>query len=215
VPRPLPSRPPTSNTVTSLSGIRFTFTCQRCGSILESRGDLCEQQGRCPTCGAVFVIPRVDPRTGLPTSTAAVADDGQLPTPMHAFATAGGKAPTIERMDGGEQMIVCPRCQRKMPIDSDTCGACGMPFTMEGASAVANAGPGSNSYATWSMTIGILSIVTFCIPGLGLAAIALGVKGLNRATTIGGERTGRGMAITGIICGVVALGLNGVLFFMS
>ncbi|MFQ5412265.1 MAG: DUF4190 domain-containing protein [Phycisphaerae bacterium] len=204
---------PTSNTVTPLSGIRFTFTCQRCGSILESRGDLCDQQGRCPTCGAVFVIPQVDPRTGLPMSKAEVADDGQLPTPMHAYATAGRKAPTITRLDNGEQVIICPRCRGRMPVDSDTCGTCGMPFTMEGAAAIANTGPSSNHLAKWSMTIGVISVVTFCIPGLGLVAIGLGVKGLKRASNVGSERSGRTMALAGIVCGFVALGLN-VMFYI-
>jgi DNA-directed RNA polymerase subunit RPC12/RpoP len=112
---------------------RFTFSCQRCGSVLEAIGEQCGQTGRCPTCGAVFVVPPVDPETGTATEVAVVADDGQLPTPMHAYATAGDRAPKIVRRETGEQVIVCPRCRREMPIDADGCTACGVPFTLEGA----------------------------------------------------------------------------------
>ncbi|MCG8408542.1 MAG: DUF4190 domain-containing protein [Phycisphaerales bacterium] len=188
------------------AAIRFTFSCQRCSSILEARGDLGGKQGRCPTCGAVFVVPRVDPRTGLPLSSAAVEDDGQLPTPMHAYATAGSKAPTIRRLPTGEQVIHCPRCRRDMPVDSNTCTACGMPFTMEGAAAVTYTNSGSNGLATASLTVGIIAMVAACIPGLGLVAIGLGYGGLKRAEKMGADAPGRSMAIAGIVLGALSLG---------
>lgn len=187
------------------AGIRFTFSCQRCSSILEARGDLGGRQGRCPTCGAVFVVPQVDPHTGLPVSSAVVEDDGQLPTPMHAYATAGRKAPTIRRLPTGEQVIICPRCRRDMPIDANTCKACGMPFTMEGAAAVAYAGSPGNTLATASLTFGVVALFLFCLPGLGLLAIGLGIGGLKKAENMGVDRPGRSMAIAGIVLGAVSL----------
>jgi len=193
--------------------IRFTFTCQRCSSILEARGDMGGQHGRCPTCGAVFVIPQVDPRTGLPAGPAVVEADGQLPTPMHAYATAGDKAPKIRRLQSGEQVIVCPRCRRDMPVDAETCSACGLPFTMEGAAAVSEVGSGRNGLATASLTIGVISLLAFCLPGLGLLAIGLGIGGLRRAEKMGPQRTGRSMAIAGIVCGSLATGWLMALLF--
>lgn len=188
------------------AAIRFTFTCQRCGSILEARGDMGGRHGRCPTCGAVFVIPRVDPNTGLATGPAVVAEDGQLPTPMHAYATAGSKAPAIKRLTSGEQVIVCPRCGREMPVDADTCRSCGIPFTMEGASTIALVGSGMNGLATTALTLGILAALLGCLPGFGVVAIGVGLGGLRRAERLGPGRPGWGMSLAGILLGVASLG---------
>ncbi|HVP12342.1 MAG TPA: DUF4190 domain-containing protein [Phycisphaerae bacterium] len=187
---------------------RFTFCCQRCGSILEGLGEQCGQPGRCPTCGAVFVVPAVDPRTGSAAAVAVVADDGQFPTPMHAYATAGDRAPKIVRRSDGQQVIVCPRCRREMPIDADGCTACGLPFTLEGATpgAVAiSAEAMENNLATAALTVGILSVLSFCLPVLGPVAIGLGIAGIRRAGKLRGAGSGRGMAIAGIILGAAAV----------
>jgi len=189
----------------SAAHLRFTFTCQRCGSVLEAVGDMCGQSGRCPTCGAVFVIPPVDANTGLATEPARVAEDGQLPTPMHAYATAGGKAPRIRTRPGGEQVIVCPRCGRDTGVDANTCSGCGLPFTMEGAAAVAQTAEGTSTLATWSLTVGVLSVLTFCFPALGPVAIGLGVSAIRRSSLYGQAQSGRSMAIAGIICGCASL----------
>ena len=185
---------------------KFTFSCQRCSSILEARGEMSGERGTCPTCGAVFVIPETDPNTGLPTGPAEVEADGQLPTPMHAYATAGDKAPIIRRLASGEQVIVCPRCERNSPVDVHTCSTCGMPFTMDGSAAITQAGTGGNTLATASLTVGIISMLAACLPGLGLVAIGLGIGGLKRAEKLGPDRPGRGMAIAGIVCGALAMG---------
>lgn len=189
--------------------IRFTFTCQRCASILEASSNLVRKSGRCPTCGAVFTIPEVDFRTGLATGPAVVKDDGQLPTPMHAYATAGQKAPKIVRLPNGEQVIVCPRCTKNLPVDADTCPSCGIPFTMEGAASMAAAGPSrDNSMAGLSLTLGILSLLLFCLPILGPIAIGFGIGGFRRSQKLPNQQ-GRGMAIGGIACGIVSLGIFG------
>jgi len=185
---------------------RFTFSCQRCSSILEARGEMSGERGTCPTCGALFIIPRTDPNTGLPLGPAVVEADGQLPTPMHAYATAGDKAPIIRRLASGEQVIVCPRCERHSPVDAHVCATCGMPFTMDGSAAIAQISSGRNGLATASLTVGVVSLLAGCLPGLGLVAIGLGIGGLNRAENRGPDRLGRGMAIAGIVCGTMAVG---------
>lgn len=207
--------PRASGAVPAPRDLRFTFACQRCGSILETRGDLGGKRGRCPTCGAVFAIPNVDPHTGLAKGPAIVQEDGQLPTPMHAYATAGEKAPTIRRREDGGQVIVCPRCERNMPVDAETCAACGMPFTMEGAQAVIPAGAERNGFATAALTVGIISVATPCVPGLGLVAVGLGIAGVRRAGRfrLAGAASGRNMAIVGTIFGIVAVVENLVVFF--
>jgi hypothetical protein len=187
---------------------RCRFSCQRCGSVLETFGEQCGQPGRCPTCGAVFVVPPFDPQTGLVSSTASVPEDGQLPTPMHAYATAGDRAPKIVRRADGQQVIVCPRCRREAPVDADGCPACGMPFTLEGTKAGGVAAETrDNNLATAAFTVGVLSVLSFCLPVLGPVAIGLGIAGIRRAKRSGMYGSGRSMAVAGIILGAVSVAL--------
>jgi len=187
-----------------VGGISFTFVCQRCSSILEGQSQLCGQTGRCPTCGATFIIPHVDPRTGLARGPAIVAEDGQLPTPVHAYASAGDKAPRIERQRDGTQVILCPRCDKRMPIDSNLCSGCGLPFTMDGAAVVSQTLPSTNSLATAAMWVGIAGLVTFCMVFPGPLAIALGIAGLQRSQKLGPAGHGRAAATAGIVLGAVS-----------
>lgn len=189
-----------------VGGSRFTFTCQRCDSILEAFSDQCGKQGRCPTCGGVFVIPQIDALTGLARGPAVVSGDDQLPTPMHAYATAGAKAPQIQRRPDGSQVIVCPRCGRAMPVEANLCAGCGLPFTIEGAEHSARPGHAGNSPATISLVLGVFAIPTFCFPIAGVAAIAFGVAGLLRAGAVSGRESGRNPAIAGIVLGAMSCG---------
>lgn len=188
-------------------GVAFTFVCQRCSSILEGQSSLCGQRGRCPTCGAEFTIPQVDPRTGAAIGPAIVQDDGQLPTPVHAYASAGVRAPQIRRLSSGEQVIVCPRCERQMAIDANLCSSCGMPFTIEGAEFVSQTLPGSNAPATAAFVLSLVGLVMFCLPVPGLAGVVLGIVGLKRARALGPRGHGRVPAFLGIIVGGLSIAL--------
>ena len=191
---------------TPLAIKRFTFICQRCNSVLEGRSDLCSQPGKCPTCGALFVVPEVDSETGEAVGPAIVADDGQFPTPMHAYATAGEKAPTIRRLKTGDQVLVCPRCRAEMAIDADICSACGIPFTMDGAASVGHHAPETNGLAGVALTIGILALLTAVWqPVIGLAAAGLGYAGMSKADKLPGHRPGRGLSMAGLVLGVLAI----------
>lgn len=72
----------------------------------------------------------------------------------------------------------------------------------------------TNGLAIASMILGIISIVVCCFNILsiilGILAIVLGVLGRGKVTR--GEAGGGGMAITGIICGVIGLILGVILF---
>lgn len=200
---------PVSNFPHSMHMVRFTFSCMRCASILEGRGDLSGQKGRCPTCGAVFVVPRVDPATGLALDAAQVADDGQLPTPMHAYATAGTKAPEIRQINDNELAIICPRCNRQCDIEANSCDSCGTPFTMDGAEAVARGGGEQNGLASTAITCSCLGL---CIPGLGVVGAALGVAAMRKADEMGTARPGFGMAVAAIGVGIVTTLISGMIF---
>jgi Zn finger protein HypA/HybF involved in hydrogenase expression len=183
--------------------IQFTFTCRRCGSALQGNSHISNQHGRCPTCAAVFIVPDVDHRTGLPTGPAIIADDGELPTPVHAYAAAGAKAPRIRRISDDEHAIVCPQCDFQTEIEANICPRCGLPFTIEGADQVRSGGGYSvSALSQASLTLGVLSIATFCIPVplLGAAAVALGLTALSRASARE-ERSSRA-AIAGVMLGI-------------
>lgn len=207
--KPVPPPP-----VSAVGRIRFTFSCARCSSILEAHDGICGQKGRCPTCGGVFTVPQVDRHTGIALESALIADDGQLPTPMHAYATAGAKAPMIIRRADGSQAVRCPRCGREMPVDADTCKSCGMPFTIEGAQKIISQGPETNSLASAALTVGVLSIPTYCLPVLAPVAIVLGFAAIQRSSKLGANAPGRTMAIAGILCGLVgcAIFITSLLF---
>jgi uncharacterized CHY-type Zn-finger protein len=196
------------------TGSRFTFTCGRCESILEARPELCGQPGRCPTCGALFVVPNVDPATGQAAGPAMVADDGQLPTPLHAYATAGDRAPTIRRLDTGAQVVVCPRCRAEMPVEADVCSACGIPFTMEGAASITQAPLETDSLARAAMTVGIIGVLTACQPVVGLVALGLGIAAMVKSRRRKYNKSGEKMAIAGIICGAAGAAIGVVAWIL-
>lgn len=193
----------------STCSMRFTFACIRCGCLLEAHAGMCGEQARCPTCGGDFIIPQVDPRTGIALGSAAPADDGQLPTPMHAYAAAGTRAPKIERDETGEPYIVCPRCQRHMPIEANLCTICGIPFTIEGAATVTKTTSPLQIISTWALTTGVLALLSSCVPALGLLSIGLGCLAIRRARrrSIPAAAAGLPKAWAGIILGSVSLAL--------
>jgi hypothetical protein len=184
---------------------RFTFLCRRCGCVLEAHRGLTGHTGRCPTCGVVFVVPGFDQRTGLTTGPALIADELESPTPIHAYAAAGSRAPRIQRLADGSQMIVCPRCRGHSHVDADVCQSCGMPFTIEGAASVAARMEQPLALGTAAFVLGILSLLTVCFPLLGLVAIALGLWTLWRSRLSIGTGSTRALAALGIVMGIASL----------
>ena len=179
---------------------RFNFQCKRCDSLLEATTDRCGQNGKCPTCDAQFRIPDVDPRTGLALGPADPGDDGQDPTPMHAYGAAGDKAPRIERSQDDRMIIRCPRCGHTSPIDVNNCNSCGLPFTLDGN--VRRTGEMRNGFATASLVCGLGSLFCVVVPVLGPVAIVCGILALReiqlRRTTAGGSA-----ATSGIVSGIL------------
>jgi hypothetical protein len=68
----------------------------------------------------------------------------------------------------------------------------------------------NNTLGLVSMILGILAIVLACCyyigVGVGIAAVVLGFMGKQKADQ--GLATNRGMAMTGLICGAVAIALG-------
>jgi DNA-directed RNA polymerase subunit RPC12/RpoP len=188
-------------------GKRYGFNCGSCSSRLEATESMAAQEGQCPTCGNNITIPILDRYGRLidPKTRQIVKQD---PHPVHAYAAAGERAPTILRAKDGKQTIKCPRCGGLSPITANNCKGCGMPFTMEGTTLEA-AGT-SNGFCVASLVLGIIGLPAACVILPSVLAIIFGVIGLNQVSKGGEGGGGRGMAIAGIVCGAIG-GLIGIM----
>lgn len=177
-------------------GKRYGFNCGYCSSRLEANEGMAAQEGQCPTCGNTIVIPILDRYGRLidPITREIIKQD---PHPVHAYAAAGDRAPKINRLSDGAQAIECPRCRALSPITANNCKSCGMPFTMEGTTL--EAAGASNGYCVAALVLGIIGIPAFFCVIPSLLAIVLGIIGYNQSG--GGESSGRGMAIAGMVTG--------------
>ena len=70
--------------------------------------------------------------------------------------------------------------------------------------------PRTNGLAIASMVCGILSVLGFCFCGgifLGIPAVICGHTALGQIKASGGRQQGREMAIAGLVCGYIGLGI--------
>lgn len=181
-------------------GKRYGFNCAYCSSRLEATESMAAQDGQCPTCGNQITIPILDRYGRLidPKTRQIIKQD---PHPVHAYAAAGDRAPKILRRQDGKQVIRCPRCAGESPITANNCKACGMPFTMEGTTV--EAAGASNGFCVASLVLGIIGIPAACTLILPVLAVIFGIIGFAQISRNEGEGGGRGMAIAGIVCGVI------------
>lgn len=159
---------------------KIQFPCRRCGSLLESTTTQSGSEAKCPTCGQTVVVPMLDPRTGIALDPPGARNDVER-TPMHAYAAAGANAPRIITLNGGDQAIVCPRCEGASPMTAHRCEACGLPFTIEGAMQFASGSPDVLDYTC--LACGIVAALTIaCYIGFLPAgmAIVLGAAAMRR-----------------------------------
>lgn len=182
------------------SGRRYGFNCGYCSSRLEATESMAAQDGVCPTCGNNITIPILD-RYGRLIDPKTRQIIKQNPHPVHAYAAAGDRAPKILRERDGKQLIVCPRCSTASPITANNCKGCGMPFTMEGTTLEASGT--SNGFCVASLVLGIIGIPASCTVIPAILAIIFGAVGINQLSKRGVEGGGKGMAIAGIVLGII------------
>lgn len=193
-------------------GRRYGFNCVYCSSRLEATESMAAQDGQCPTCGNSITIPILDRYGRLidPITKQIIKQD---PHPVHAYAAAGDRAPRVVRNQDGSQSIQCAKCSRVSPVSANNCKHCGMPFTMEGTTP--EAAGASNGFAVASLVLGIVGIPFFCTVLVPILAIVFGGVALAQINARQSENTGgRGLAIAGIVCGLVGL-LIGVSTWLS
>jgi DNA-directed RNA polymerase subunit RPC12/RpoP len=212
VPTPSPAiHAPTNSAPNLHRGRRYGFLCSYCSSRLEAVESMAGHGGTCPTCGNAIIIPILDSRGRLidPTSGQVIKQD---PHPVHAYAAAGHKAPVIVTLTtNGDRLIQCPRCNRQNPLAANNCLGCGLPFTMEGTAG--DSISGSNTWAVASLVLGIIGIVGgFCIIIPPLLAVIFGFMGMRDNSSSGARPSGQGLAIAGLILGVLGLLIAGLVY---
>jgi DNA-directed RNA polymerase subunit RPC12/RpoP len=207
-PPPVAPIPPQFRPVRPM-GRRYGFLCSYCSSRLEATENMAGQSGTCPTCGNQILIPILDHRGRLidPTSGQIIKQD---PHPVHAYAAAGHRAPSIIMDASGENKIRCPRCQRHNLISANNCAGCGLPFTMDGT--IGDAISGNNTWAVASLVLGIVTMVGGMLlivpPILALVFGFVAMRG-NSST----QQSGNGLAIAGIIMGAIG-GVISIFFYL-
>ncbi len=192
------------------TGRRYGFNCAHCSSRLEATESMAAQEGQCPTCGNMITIPILD-RYGRLIDPKTREVIKLPPHPVHAYAAAGDRAPRILRQPDGRQVILCPRCQAQSPIGANNCRACGMPFTMEGTTVEASGA--SNGFCVAALVLGIVGIPAACTVVLPLLAIVFGGIGYAQVSRADGARAGKGLAIAGIVCGLIGCLLGLIVHF--
>lgn len=162
---------------------------------------MCGRPGRCPTCGGAFVVPQMDPRSGLAVSHADPGGEHEHPVPLHAYAAAGDKAPRIIRQPDDSLVIACPRCDQQSPIGANKCVSCHLPFTLEAAEFdVPTHAQGMIGVA---LALSVMGLPLSLCGGVGLAPGGIGA-GLATFALLGNPASGRGQAIIALILGLLA-----------
>lgn len=183
-----------------------TFVCDRCDSVLESPLEYAGRIAQCPTCGAKFRVPYLDPRLGVVGYELLDTHD-QNPVPIHAYAASGSQAPQILEDESGRWSIVCPRCGGGNAIDADRCDLCGVPFTIDGAPPPP---PPSSRGVSRSEIALVLAVISLPLAALFVPAILAMMFALASM----GEGRRRGANATASVAILLACGsiLGGVLW---
>ena len=181
------------------AGRKYGFNCVYCSSRLNATDSMAGQAGACPTCGNNIIVPIRDRYGRLidPLTNKVIKQD---PHPVHAYAANGTRAPGIVRVGREKQVIQCASCASRSPMNANNCKACGTPFTMEGTTHESSGS--ANLYSTASLVLGLVGLITPCFPVFAGLAVIFGMVGIQRSDTAGGTG-GRGMAISGLVLGLV------------
>jgi hypothetical protein len=177
----------------------FNFACPRCDCLLEAHTGMSGRLATCPTCAARISVPFLRGRAGRPEPALLVDGEAEPPTPVHAYGASGHHAPQIVRGADGTSVIECPRCNAYNAIETDTCAACGTPFTIEAAATVGKIH--RDRWASASLTLGVLSVLVFPAVIPGLAAAWLGA----RSAMFAGSRRRSVAGLVGLALGLLSL----------
>ena len=159
------------------------------------------QEGQCPTCGNTITIPILDRYGRLidPKTRQIIKQD---PHPVHAYAAAGERAPAIIRGPDGKQidpLPALPAGSARSPPTTARAAACPSRWKARRWRPPARATGSASRRWCWGSSASPRA--ASCIPPL--LAIIFGIIGYNQVARSGAEGGGKGMAIAGIIMGVL------------
>lgn len=180
----------------------FYLVCLSCGSRLEVTVALAGQSAKCPTCGVAFEVPDAAKLTSARGEVIHVGQPPEERMAVHAYAAAGDMAPDVVADSSGGNMIRCRRCGTMNRIDAESCRSCGIPFTIEAGTGI-HAGS-LNGWTVASVMLGVLSLITFPVPILGIAAIVTGLMAV-KSLYVQYNGLQRLAAWSGVVLGVLSL----------
>ncbi len=211
----------------------INFHCP-CGQRLQVPDEMAGRTGKCPSCGAAVLVPG----SAAPTSFPAPPPPPPVPPPAPALGSpplpppvpAGPSAPPLaggippQPPASGGSTRNCPHCGGVILANARKCKHCGEYLTgtarQERIAGPAGNAPrgtitprpasGTDGMATAALVLGIISMIGWCCPLIGVLTSALalifGFVGRGNVQKTGAQ--GAGMALTGIILGGIGLVLS-------
>ena len=175
--------------------------CQSCGRILRAPDKAAGRQAKCPECSAVVRISDAaaesDPFDNIFDSEIDDIDE------LGEFADTYDARPTRSRRDERP----CPVCGEYIKARAVRCRFCGESLREAGEPSYFRPQSHGDGISIASMVCGIVALVLFCflplsVP-LALLAIVLAIVEMANARSEGRSRNG--MAIAGLVCGILPL----------
>lgn len=166
----------------------LTFACE-CGKQLRAPKEFADRQTKCPGCGRSVTVP-----------------DASAPTAPPAAIQAASPAPTLPTLGMAQPELAAP-----VPVK--TSGLALFSIVLAALAIVLPLLVGI-PVAVW-VNAGWAAVVSLCMPlSFGVPAAILGIIALNSVGRCRGELTGRGIAICGLVLGLVAA-IGGVIVGMG
>lgn len=173
--------------------------CRNCGRILRAPDDAVGRRAKCPECAAVVVV----------ADNTAEADDelddffNTALTPIEEPRQFDDERESTGYADHRDERP-CPVCGEYIKTRAFRCRFCGESLR---ESRYAGSGDRSEGLAIASMVLGIISLVLFCLlplsVPLALLAVVFAIMEMSKARREDRHRSG--MAIAGLICGLIPL----------
>ncbi|WP_166820645.1 DUF4190 domain-containing protein [Thalassoroseus pseudoceratinae] len=169
--------------------------CRNCGRILRAPDDAAGRRAKCPECSAVVLVHEDGDEFDE------FFDTDFLPTEEPSgFHEDYEETPPRDRRD----VRPCPVCGEYIKSRATRCRFCGESLR---ESRHARPGDRSEGWAIASLVLGIVSLVLFCLAPisvpLALMAVVFSVLEMVKASQEHRDRSG--MAIAGLICGLIPL----------
>lgn len=197
----------------------ISMACPACGKTLAAPDSAVGKRAKCPACGQIMIVPEAQPEGASGGPAPPSASSGSQPVgdgkessldglggPNQAAATGPADA-------GGDARRPCPECGEMIMVGAAKCRFCGATFDPRLRRAGGRRGTGQSysGMAITSMVCGIAALPGLCAyawPGIILAIVAItfacvAMSGMRKS----GNEDGKGMAISGLVLGLVAIAI--------